>query len=116
MLLQYLVMGVLGSKICPHVELRESTAATTSERALTRGCPLPFTCGVLLPLLKGGKCGPRGQASAEAPDLQEYKTHERLRSGDQVIRENPASRGTEASAEVLVGPVKEFLLLLYFVK
>jgi hypothetical protein len=24
--------------------------------------------------------------------------------GDQVIRENPASRGTEASAEVLVGP------------
>jgi hypothetical protein len=23
---------------------------------------------------------------------------------DQVIRENPASRGTEASAEVLVGP------------
>ena len=25
-------------------------------------------------------------------------------SGDQVIRENPASRGTETSAEVLVGP------------
>ena len=25
-------------------------------------------------------------------------------TGDQVIRENPASRGTEASAEVLVGP------------
>jgi hypothetical protein len=25
-------------------------------------------------------------------------------SDDQVIRENPASRGTEASAEVLVGP------------
>jgi hypothetical protein len=25
-------------------------------------------------------------------------------SGDQVIRENPASRGTEASAEGLVGP------------
>ena len=25
-------------------------------------------------------------------------------SGDQVIRENPANRGTEASAEVLVGP------------
>ena len=25
-------------------------------------------------------------------------------SGDQVIRENPASRGTDASAEVLVGP------------
>jgi len=24
--------------------------------------------------------------------------------GDQVIRENPASRGTEVSAEVLVGP------------
>jgi hypothetical protein len=27
-----------------------------------------------------------------------------LRNSDQVIRENPASRGTEASAEVLVGP------------
>ena len=26
------------------------------------------------------------------------------RSGDQVIRENPANRGTETSAEVLVGP------------
>jgi len=26
------------------------------------------------------------------------------RSGDQVIRENPAGRGTETSAEVLVGP------------
>jgi hypothetical protein len=25
-------------------------------------------------------------------------------TGDQVIRENPASRGTETSAEVLVGP------------
>jgi hypothetical protein len=28
----------------------------------------------------------------------------RPQTGDQVIRENPASRGTEASAEVLVGP------------
>ena len=27
-----------------------------------------------------------------------------VQSSDQVIRENPASRGTEASAEVLVGP------------
>ena len=27
-----------------------------------------------------------------------------FRESDQVIRENPASRGTEASAEVLVGP------------
>ena len=27
-----------------------------------------------------------------------------LASSDQVIRENPASRGTETSAEVLVGP------------
>ena len=27
-----------------------------------------------------------------------------LLTGDQVIRENPASRGTETSAEVLVGP------------
>ena len=26
------------------------------------------------------------------------------KSGDQVIRENPANRGTETSAEVLVGP------------
>ena len=28
----------------------------------------------------------------------------RERPGDQVIRENPASRGTETSAEVLAGP------------
>ena len=32
------------------------------------------------------------------------KTHTPGAESDQVIRENPASRGTETSAEVLVGP------------
>ena len=33
-----------------------------------------------------------------------YPWWRRGSAGDQVIRENPASRGTETSAEVLVGP------------
>jgi hypothetical protein len=32
------------------------------------------------------------------------RTPDNIFPSDQVIRENPASRGTEASAEVLVGP------------
>ena len=36
-----------------------------------------------------------------APAYRVFPNH---LSGDQVIRENPASRGTETSAEVLVGP------------
>ena len=43
---------------------------------------------------------PRGRAELEV-EISEQNTVDR--SGDQVIRENPANRGTETSAEVLVG-------------
>ena len=39
-----------------------------------------------------------------SPTLQPIVTVRSAVRSDQVIRENPASRGTEASAEVLVGP------------
>ena len=44
-------------------------------------------------------CLPRWQEAAGR-----VKITEQFAARDQVIRENPASRGTEASAEVLVGP------------
>ena len=52
----------------------------------------------------------RGEKTPHNAQKAERKVRERERerSGeenhDQVIRENPASRGTETSAEVLVGP------------
>jgi hypothetical protein len=41
------------------------------------------------------------------PAVLDAPTRVHTHHGDQVIRENPASRGTEASAEVLVGPKKK---------
>ena len=48
--------------------------------------------------IQRGRFGPSGLLGEEATQ-QLY-----MRSGDQVIRGNPASRGTEKSAEDLVGP------------
>ena len=44
--------------------------------------------------------GKRGNKKAASPNWEVYYEL----GSDQVIRENPASRGTEASAEVRVGP------------
>jgi hypothetical protein len=53
--------------------------------------------------LVGIRMGRRTGLAADWRWVQKRPTSARLVS-DQVIRENPASRGTETSAEVLVGP------------
>ena len=49
-------------------------------------------------------CGGDNQTNQDNAALARGGERADVQSGDQVIRENPASRGTEASAEVLVGP------------
>ena len=66
--------------------MSQAWTLTTAERVARKAaCPATATCARVL--------APRSR-----------KEQKQRPESDQVIRENPASRGTETSAEVLVGP------------
>ena len=68
-----------------------SCAVPGEKRGIGRGVYTHFTRAAVSELVSGHLWGERVRLSL-------------VSVGDQVIRENPANRGTETSAEVLVGP------------
>ena len=88
-------------------------------RSARSAVPEPVATSALPPPHRRAPAFPRPRASQRAPDAGAHKgacAHAAhglgpslpflltLYKGDQVIRGNPASRGTKISAEVLVGP------------
>jgi len=67
-----------------------------SSSSSTTGPPAMFTAS--------GASAAAGRAAQKAAAARGISWEYRVHQCDQVIRGNPASRGTETSAEVLVGP------------
>ena len=84
--------GLLSGASPPSTALKEGIASRASSGR-------PPARSLAPPLL----AAPRGDRKRSAAHLHQEE-EEDSSSSDQVIREKPASRGTETSAEVLVGP------------